>query len=249
MVACIRSQQVFVLVVCMLSLVLGACSEEQEKTEAYVEEVKEKGQVIGFHKVNAYTTEKEVRGEVNSTRFVLVDMFDQHGNYVETEVGHYHTIEAETPLTGVRRAMQTEPLTLFLEDVQLIHSSNLTLSSSEQERLQQYIKATLRDQFAQQNNSAYKEILFINVSMLIMIFSLFIVGLIFKRFKWHVKFAQKILAGILSTILLYLQLKGIGAYSTTSFFSILLVFYCILGYQLVQDVKQRTKEKVSQNEI
>lgn len=85
--------------------------------------------------------------------------------------------------------------------------------------------------------------------MLIMIVSLFILGLVFKRFKWHVKFAQKIISGILSTILLYVQLKGLDLYSTKNFFCILLVCYCILGYQLVKDVRQRIKEKVSQSEI
>ena len=245
----IRHQLALGLVVCLLSLLLGACSAKKETTEAYVEEIQENGQATGFHKVNAYTTEKMVNGVIESTSFMIVDVFDQNGNYVETEVGHYHTTEAETPLTNTRRAMQTKPLTLFLEDIPLIHFRTITLNANEQEELQQYIKATVQDEFAQQNNSAYKEILFINVTMLIMIVSLFILGLVFKRIKWHVKFAQKILAGILSTILLYFQLKGIGAYSTKSFFSILLFCYCILGYQLVKDVKQRTKEKVSQNEI
>lgn len=239
----------FGLVICILSLLLGACSEAKEKTEAYVEEIQERGQVIGFHKVNVYTKEKSVNGVIKSTSFRIVDAFDQNGNYVETEVSHSNTTEADTPLTSVRRTMQSESLTIFLEDAPLFQSSTITLSSSEQERLQQHIKETVRDKFSQQNNPAYKEILLINISMLIMIFSLFIVGLIFKRFKWHLKFAEKILIGILSTILLYFQLKGIGAYSTKSFLSILLVFYCILGYQLVKDVKQRTKEKVSQNEI
>lgn len=243
----IRHQLVFVLLVCLLSLVLGACGEKKEKAEAYVEEVQERGQVLGFQKVNAYTIEKEVRGVINGTRYMIVDIFDQNGNYIETEVGHYNI--SETITVSSRRTILTEPLTLFLKDVPLTHSSTITLSASEQEELQEHINATVQSKFPQQNNKAYKEVIFINVIMLMMIVSLFILGLVFKRFKWHMKFAQKIITGILSTILLYVQLKGIDGYSTKIFISFLLVCYSILGYQLVKDIKQRTKEKASQSEI
>lgn len=106
-----QRQLVYGLIVGILSLFLVACSEDKEKTEAYVEEVQERGQVLGFQKVNAYTIEKEVRGSINGTRYAIVDIFDQNGNYIETEVGHYNT--SETITISSRQTMLTEPMTLF----------------------------------------------------------------------------------------------------------------------------------------
>lgn len=248
---CIRRKLVFVLAICLLSLLLGGCKEKEEKEtmEAYVEEVQERGQTIGFHKVNAYTTEKMVRGVINSMRYVIVDVFDRNGNYLETEIAHYYTIEEKSPLISSRQTKLTIPFTIFLEDALLTDSHTITLSASEQEELQQYIITTINDKFPKKNNPINKEVLYFIFSLFILSVSLYILGFVFKPLKWHFRFAEKVISGLLITVLPYVWLKATGQYSTKNYFTILVIGYCIIAYQLVKDIKKRTREKVTQNEI